>query len=128
MVEFQNLPKLLKCLWQNTTTNLFLLKRKKVAYNIDQWIDIMVMEDHDFVSKSSPITHSKLVVKHFICLFMIFPLSIKLSYEGINQQIVRKGWWGLSNATPFKHRNIIVLTYYYHLTHDVCEPTFMSSH
>ncbi len=118
----------MKCLWQNTTTKLFLLKEENVTYNIDQGIDIMVMEDRDFVSKSSPITHSKFVAKHFICLFMIFPLSIKLGYKGINQQIVRKGWWGLSNATPFKHRNIIVLTYYYHLTHDVWEPMFISSH
>ncbi len=116
---------------QNTTTKLLFLKEEKVAYNNDQWIDIMVMEDHDFVSKSSPITHSKFVAKHIICLFMIFPLPIKLGYKGINQQIVRKGWWGLcnlSNATPFKHRNIIVLTYYYHLTHDVWEATFIYNH
>jgi hypothetical protein len=119
-------------LWQNITIKLFLLKGEKVAYNIDQWIDIMVMEDLDFVAKSSPITHSKFVAKHFICLFMIFPLLIKLGYKGINQLIVRKGWWSLcilSNATPFKHKNIIVLTYYYyHLTHDVWESTFTSSH
>ncbi len=77
-------------MWQNTTIKLFLLKGEKVAYNIDQWIDIMVMEDHAFVSKSYPITHSKFVTKHFICLLMIFPLSIKLHHKGINQQIVKK--------------------------------------